>query len=53
MSESPPLTDTYLTIDKPGDGLYKEKGSKFFGYAVHVTSEEEIKAELDSRRGAL
>jgi uncharacterized YigZ family protein len=41
MSEQ---TDIYKTILKPSkEVLYKEKGSKFFGYAFPVTNEEEIK----------
>lgn len=40
--------DTYRTIDSPTpEVLYKEKGSKFIGYAFPVTSEEEIKNHLD------
>lgn len=35
--------DTYKTIDKPGpETLFKEKGSKFFGYTFPVKTEEEI-----------
>ncbi len=30
------------------EGFYKEKGSKFLGFAFHVTSEEEVKEKLDS-----
>ena len=40
--------DTYKTILKPSEEvLYKEKGSKFFGYAFPVTSEEIIKEHLE------
>lgn len=35
--------DTYKTIQKPTEGLYKEKGSKFIAYAYPVKGEEEIK----------
>lgn len=35
--------DTYLTIDAPSEGLYKEKGSRFIAYAYPTVSEEEIK----------
>lgn len=35
--------DTYRTIEKPGkETLYKEKGSKFYGYAFPVRNEAEI-----------
>ncbi|NOZ45387.1 MAG: YigZ family protein [Chlorobi bacterium] len=37
------LSDEYLTIDKPSEGIYKEKGSKFLAFAFPVKSEEEIK----------
>lgn len=40
--------DTYKTILKPSEEvLFKEKGSKFFGYAFPVTSEEEIKTHIE------
>jgi uncharacterized YigZ family protein len=40
--------DTYKTILKPSEGvLFKEKGSKFFGYAFPVFSEEDIKEKID------
>jgi uncharacterized YigZ family protein len=45
------LNDTYKTIAKPSEEiLFKEKNSKFFGYAFPVTSEEEIKNYLDILR---
>ncbi|MFC2110451.1 IMPACT family protein [Bacteroidota bacterium] len=38
------IIDSYLTISKPSEeSLFKEKGSKFFGYAFPVSSEEEVK----------
>jgi uncharacterized YigZ family protein len=40
-------TDEFLTITKPGTGTYKEKGSKFYGFAEPVSNEEEIKEKLD------
>lgn len=40
--------DTYKTIAEPSpESLYKEKGSKFLGYAFPVTDEEEIKERLE------
>ncbi|MDX1464058.1 MAG: YigZ family protein, partial [Marinirhabdus sp.] len=37
-------SDTYKTILKPGkETLFKDRGSKFFGYAFPVTSEDDIK----------
>ena len=41
--------DTYQTIVKASDeALFKDRGSKFYGYAYPVTSEEEIKAHIES-----
>lgn len=43
--------DTYRTIEKPSEEiLYKEKHSKFFGYAFPVTSEDEVKAHIEALR---
>lgn len=40
--------DTYKTIKKPGlETLYKEKGSKFFGYSFPVTSEDQVKEHIE------
>ena len=42
------MNDTYKTIEKPSDEvLFKEKNSKFFGYAFPVQSENEVKEILD------
>ena len=41
------MIDTYKTITKASEAsLYKEKGSKFYGYVVPVLSEEEIEQSL-------
>ena len=43
--------DLYKTINFPSEEvLLKEKNSKFFGYAIPVTSEEEIKEILERLR---
>lgn len=43
--------DTYKTLAKPSEEiLYKEKNSKFFGYAFPVTNEDEIKNHLETLR---
>ena len=45
------LKDTYKTISFPSpEILYKEKNSKFYGYAFPVTTEIEIKNHIDSLR---
>src|SRR5690554_1421082 len=42
------MIDTYKTIEVPGEEtLFKEKNSKFFGYAFPVHSEEEVKTILE------
>ena len=41
--------DTYKTILKPSkEVLFKEKGSKFFGYAFPVSSEEDVKEHIEN-----
>lgn len=43
------MKDTYRTIVKPSqEVLFKEKNSKFFGYAFPVSSEEEAKEHLEA-----
>ncbi len=42
------IKDTYKTIETPTEEiLFKEKNSKFFGYAFPVTTTEEIKIWID------
>ena len=41
------MTYSYLTIDSAGEGIYKEKGSKFLAFAYPVRTEQEIKAHID------
>jgi uncharacterized YigZ family protein len=45
------IKDTYTTIAQATDEvLFKEKSSKFFGYAYPIQSEEEVKPLIDSLR---
>ena len=44
MSE---IKDSYKTITSPSEGFFKDRGSKFFGYAYPYTSEEELKAIIE------
>lgn len=45
------MIDTYKTIALPSEEiLFKEKNSKFFGYAFPVATEEEIKNHLEILR---
>lgn len=42
------INDTYKTIEQAStEILFKEKNSKFYGYAFPVISEEEVKAHLE------
>jgi uncharacterized YigZ family protein len=41
--------DTYKTITKPSEEvLFKDKNSKFFGFAFPVTNENDIKSHIES-----
>ncbi len=43
------MKDTYRTISSPSEEtLFKDKNSKFFGYAFPVTTEEEIKEHIEA-----
>ncbi len=43
--------DTYKTLSAPSEEtLFKEKNSKFFGYAFPVSNEEEVKSFLEDIR---
>lgn len=45
------MKDTYQTIASPSEEiLFKEKGSKFFGYAYPIICEEEVKPILEVLR---
>jgi uncharacterized YigZ family protein len=35
--------DTYFTIEKPSEGVFRDRGSKFLAYAYPVTTEQEIR----------
>lgn len=45
------MPDEYQTLITTGESLFKDKGSKFFGYAFPVADEEEIKRILEEVRG--
>ena len=42
--------DEYLTISKPSEGFFKDRGSKFLAFAYPVESEEEIKQIQENLR---
>jgi hypothetical protein len=39
--------DTYKTITGSSEGLFKDKGSKFFAYAYPIEDESEVKELVD------
>ncbi len=40
--------DLYKTITKPAQGeLFKDKNSKFYGYAFPITDEAQVKAHIE------
>ncbi len=43
-------TYSFLTIEKPSKGLFKDKGSRFLSFAFPVENEEEIKLILEETR---
>ena len=44
------MQDTYLTIEAPGEGIYKEKMSRFLSFAVPVVSADEALAYVEQYR---
>jgi len=42
--------DQYNTIEQPGEGIFRDKGSRFIGYAYPIESEGEIKDILADLR---
>lgn len=44
------MQDTYLTIEAPGEGIYKEKMSRFLSFAVPVVSVDEALAYVEQCR---
>lgn len=42
--------DSYNTIEKPSEGIYKEKGSKFISFAFPVYNENEIKEIISQKK---
>jgi len=41
------IKDSYKTIKEPSEGFFKDRGSKFFGYAYPYTSEQELKTKIE------
>ncbi len=43
-------TDTFLTIEAPAEGVFKDKGSRFLAFAFPVSSEEDVRQTVISLR---
>lgn len=43
-------TDKYLTLDELSEGLYKDKGSRFYSFIFPVSSVDDAKKKLDEYR---
>lgn len=41
------FSDTYLTIEKPAEAIFKDKGSKFLAYAYPVENDQQIREILN------
>lgn len=41
------FSDTYLTIEKPAEAIFKDKGSKFLAFAYPVETDQQIKDILN------
>ena len=44
------MIDSYFTIEAPASGEFKDRGSRFIGYAYPVRSEEEAMAQVEHLR---
>lgn len=44
------MSDLYHTLAHPGEGLYKDKGSRFLGYAFPVQTADDITLRLEEVR---
>jgi len=44
------MTDSFMTLRSTGEGVYKEKGSRFLGFAYRVESKTQIEDHLDQLR---
>ena len=44
------MNDTYLTVERVSEGIYREKGSKFLAFALPVNSVDEAKEQIETYR---
>lgn len=42
--------DAYITISKPTQGIFKDRGSKFIAYAFPINNTSDVKQKIDSIR---
>lgn len=50
LGDESTFEDTFFTVSRTSDGLYKDKSSKFFYFSYPVKNEEEIKIHLADLR---
>ena len=41
------VNDQYYSVELPSKGIFKSKGSKFYGYLFHCEDEDSFKVQLD------
>lgn len=44
------FSDSYLTVSKPAEGVFRDRGSKFLAFVIPVKTEDEIKEHLNKLR---
>lgn len=44
------MADSFQTIGETTESLFKDRGSKFIGYAIPVSNEDEVKTQLEQLR---
>jgi uncharacterized YigZ family protein len=50
QTENQPSSDSYLTLAREGEGIFKDRGSRFLYFSFPVRHEEEIKIRLAALR---
>ncbi len=44
------MKDEFVTVQKTGEAIFKDRGSKFYGFAIYANSIDDVKNELDLLR---
>ncbi len=44
------MTESYFTVKSASKGLFKDRGSKFYSFVFHVSTEDEIRTHLEQLR---